>query len=114
MSDFANLTWLWVAIAALVILAIIAAVMAGQRRKKLDAARHEATELRERAHGGESYVAGAEDRARDLQSQAREARDRAAHLEQQADDATRVARDHRDRITDDYVQADEIDPDVKR
>lgn len=105
--------WIWWVVAALVLLAIVAAVLAASRRRKVDAARAEAGQIRERAEAGETYVSGAEDRARELQERAREAEARAEQLRHQADDATHQARDHRDRVTEDYLRADEVDPDVK-
>ena len=68
-----NNDWIWWVIAAVVLIAIVAAVLMAQRRKKQEAARVEAASLRERAHGGEGYVSGAEERARELQGKAREA-----------------------------------------
>ncbi|GGK56796.1 hypothetical protein [Ornithinimicrobium pekingense] len=107
--------WMWWLIGALVVLVIVAvAVLAAQRRKKQEAARHQAKDLRERASGGERYVASAEDKARELQLRAREAEEEAGRLRAQADDATNVAREHRDRVTGEYLRADEIDPDAKR
>ncbi|MGO0575614.1 hypothetical protein [Ornithinimicrobium panacihumi] len=114
-----GMTWLWLAIAAVVLIAIIAAVMLAQRSKKRDLAREEAGHIRERARGGETSVASAENQASELQGQARDARAEADRLQQEADrlegeahDAVQAARDERDRLTDDYVRADEIDPDV--
>lgn len=107
--------WIWWLIGAIVIAAIIiVAVLAVQRRKKQEAARLEASTLRERASGGERYVAGAEEKAHEMQARARQAEEEAARTRAAADDATRVAREHRDRVTDDYLKADEIDPDADR
>ena len=55
-----------------------------------------------------------EDKARELQLRAREAEEEAQRLRAKADDATDVAREHRDRVTGEYLKADEIDPDTKR
>ena len=48
------------------------------------------------------------------QAKAREAQQHADKLHQEAEEATRIAREHRDRVTGDYVSADEIDPDAKK
>ena len=97
-----------VVLAALIVWALVA------RRKRLATARTQASGLRESAQGQESYTASAEDRARDLQAKAREAQQRADQLHEQAEEATRIAREHRDRVTGEYLDADGIDPDVKR
>ena len=39
---------------------------------------------------------------------------RADELHAEAEEATRVAREHRDRITGEYVEADDIDPDARK
>lgn len=100
-----------IAAALLVLLAIWAMVA---RNKRLDAARTEAAGIREKAAGQESYVASAEQRAGQLQAEARQAQKRAEELHERAEEATRVAREHRDRVTGGYLEADEIDPDVRR
>lgn len=107
-------TIVWIVVIAVVVLAALIAWAMIARRKRLDEARHEAAGIREKAQSGEGYVANAEDRARDLQGKAREAQQRADKLHEEAEEATRVAREHRDRVTDDYMTADEIDPDTKR
>ena len=71
-----------VVLAALIVWALVA------RRKRLAAARAQASGLRESAQGQESYTASAEDRARDLQAKAREAQKRADQLHEQAEEAT--------------------------
>lgn len=105
---------LWAFIIGVVVVAALIAWALLARKKRLDAARAQASGLREKAQSGETYAASAEDRARDLQAQAREAQKRADELHEKAEEATRIAREHRDRVTGDYVSADEIDPDAKK
>lgn len=110
MSDIDPIWWI---VLGLVVLAALLAWFFIARRKKQEVARTQASHLRERAQGGENYVAGAEDRARELREKAQEAEQRARRLQSEADEATTVAREHRDRVTDDYLRADDIDPDAK-
>ncbi|MFK5633522.1 hypothetical protein [Ornithinimicrobium sp. LYQ103] len=108
-------TWIWWVVAAAVALAVVVGlILASRRRTHRDEARVEAGALRERAHGGEDYVAGVEERAREAQAAAHTARAEADRLQQKADEATNLAREYRDRVTDNYLKADEIDPDAKR
>ncbi|WP_010147390.1 hypothetical protein [Serinicoccus profundi] len=107
-------TIVWIVVIAVVVIAALTAWAMIARKKRLDAPRQEAAGLREKAQSGESYAETAEDRARELQGKAREAQVRADKLHTEAEEATRIAREHRDRVTGDYVNADEIDPDAKR
>ena len=102
----------WPILGVLVLAALLAWFFIA-RRKKQEEARTEASHLRERAQDGETYVTGAEDRARELREKAQDAEQRAQRLQAEADEATRVAREHRDRVTDDYLRADDIDPDAR-
>ncbi|USQ76499.1 hypothetical protein [Ornithinimicrobium cryptoxanthini] len=111
---------MWLLLAVLVLL-VLGAVWAFVNSKNKARARDEAVHIRERAMGGEHYAEDRESAARDAQQQADVARERAeraeaeaAQLEEQARGTTAEAREHRDRVTDQYLEADDIDPDVKR
>lgn len=112
------MTWLLLAI---LVLLVLGAVWTFVNNKNKTRAREEAVHIRERAMGGERYAEDRESAARKAQEQADVARERAesaleeaAQLEEQARGTTAEAREHRDRVTDEYLEADEIDPDVKR
>lgn len=110
MSDIDPIWWIVLAVvvlAALLVWALIA------RRKRLEQARAQAAELRDRARQGEPVAASAEERAAQLQAQAREAQRTADELHARAEEATQEARGQRDRVTGTFVDADEIDPDAK-
>lgn len=119
--------WLMWLLLAVLVLAVLLAVWFFLRNQERNRARATAEELRERAAGGESYAEERESIARRAQSEAEEARleadaarkraaraeQEAAELDQQARGATEEAREHRDRVTDTYLKADEIDPDAE-
>lgn len=113
MSDIASLWWLWIVLAAVLLVALIVWALVA-RRKRLEAARAEATSLRTRAKQGEGVAATSEEHAAQLQAEAREAQRKADELYAQAEKATQQARDQRDRVTDHFVDADEVDPDAKK
>lgn len=112
--------WLiWVLLAVLV-LAVVGAVWAFVSSQEKGRARATAGHLREQAAGSEQYAEGREAAARRAQEEAEAAKERAAlaaqeaqEAEERAREATQEARDHRDRVTDTYLEADEIDPDVR-
>lgn len=124
--------WLIAAVVLLLVALVIAAVM--RNRKAKEAARVEAGRLRERASAGHHTVEQVETTARDTrteaevaaaeaeqaeseaqaaQAQAERARQEAEQLQARADAATEQARQEHDRVTDDYLRADEVDPDKR-
>lgn len=113
--------WMMWLLLAILVLLVLGAVWAFVNSKNKTRAREEAGHIRERAMGGERYAESRESAARDAQQEADVARERAeraqeeaAQLEEQARGTTAEAREHRDRVTDELLEADEIDPDVKR
>ena len=89
--------------------------------QKRNRRRDEAGHLRQHAAGGEPLAESRETAAREVQQEAEVAREQADQAEQEArarEEAARAAtaeaREQRDRVTDAYVEADEIDPDTKR
>ena len=112
-------TLIWVLLAVLVVLVLVA-IWAFVNNQKKARQRVEASHLRERAAGSELEAEDRETAARHLQEEASEAKERAARAEEEAQrldaearQATREAREQRDHVTNDYLEADEIDPDTK-
>ncbi|QDO87278.1 hypothetical protein FNH13_02140 [Ornithinimicrobium ciconiae] len=113
--------WLMWLLLAILVLLVLGAVWAFLNSKNKSRHREEAGHIRERATGGERYAEDREATARQAQQEADEAKEQARRVQEEADRreaqaraATQEARDHRDRVTDQYLEADEIDPDVKK
>lgn len=113
-----NLIWVLLVVLVVLVLVAIWAFVNNQKRTRL---RDEAQHMRQRAAGGEPLAEDREAAARQVQEEAELARERAeqaeqeaAAREQEARAATAEAREQRDRVTDTYIEADEIDPDTKR
>ena len=107
---------IWLVVAIVVVLAIIAAVamVLGRRKKQhdLEVRRVQADQLRHQAAGQTEDVRTAEQRAEATQAEARLARERADGAERKAADAQRQASYEQARQEDDVREADQVDPRV--
>lgn len=105
--------WIIAIVVAVVLVAaaIVIALMVRRANEQRELDRAEAGRIREHARAGESDVDALERVAREAQDRAARARRAAEDAEREAEEATTAAREARDRTTDEYLRADDVDPD---
>jgi hypothetical protein len=106
------LTWIILAVVAVVVLLAVAFIAVRAARRRSDQRRAEAQSLRAEAAAGSSAAAETQRQAQQAEQQAARARAEAEHAEQQAEAARQQALVDQARVEDRVREADRLDPDV--